>query len=411
MKLIWILGMLLFVFNFPASGQSRLKKTAPANSVPKVTSCPEPIMTKKSVRNEETGIALVRALVGMDGKVKATQILISTQFKDLDESAISAMEGCKFEPSILKGKPSDGTYLTEYSFSNEDVTQAKKDRDEYSQKLSDIRESENPGILKPSSLKISENFYSGLASSRAPRAKNKAENNDRLDREISDAAFEKTRTGTVELRKENNQLQLTDSRDFIISSTSRKSSSIEPHKASAKPSHRELEKCRDDEKNLLSSLTSQDFLKRNDNLAAIRPDFGTANGVLDACLMRNVFTNLVMATERCEPEKAERYRRYVEAADATAMNHELMDCPKLMSMIQNRYFDSGFFFDKFSVENDESKAILEASARLRHEREARIRNTSTTQNSTYGSPSKQESSKRNECRNADLTGDKVCTVR
>ena len=76
--------------------------------------CAKPEYPKASQRNEETGTVTLQFLIGVDGGVKASKILKSSGFRNLDRSAQSALSRCRFKPGTANGVPQESWTNVQY---------------------------------------------------------------------------------------------------------------------------------------------------------------------------------------------------------------------------------------------------------------------------------------------------------
>lgn len=114
-------------------------KTVSFRTVPIIQgSCSVPVMSKNSLRNEESGIARVAMNVGADGTVTRPIIAISSGFRELDSAAMAAAPSCKFKvPKTRKAIPGFATVDFVFSY-DEDPVQTKKDSDAFREKVANL---------------------------------------------------------------------------------------------------------------------------------------------------------------------------------------------------------------------------------------------------------------------------------
>ncbi len=77
-------------------------------------SCSKPIWPRVSLRNEETGTVTMDFLISAEGIVKDSKIIRSTGFKELDNSALSAIAKCRFKPATEAGQPVEAWAKIQY---------------------------------------------------------------------------------------------------------------------------------------------------------------------------------------------------------------------------------------------------------------------------------------------------------
>ncbi len=65
---------------------------------------PPPVYPKPSIEREEEGVVLVRALVDPAGAPQRVVIWQSSGFALLDEAALEAVQGWRFEPMVRDGR-------------------------------------------------------------------------------------------------------------------------------------------------------------------------------------------------------------------------------------------------------------------------------------------------------------------
>jgi len=78
--------------------------------------CEKPEYPPAARRLRETGIVVLRILVGVDGSVVSSEILSSSGSKRLDEAARQGLSLCQFRPGKVDGKPEPAWTTLRYAW-------------------------------------------------------------------------------------------------------------------------------------------------------------------------------------------------------------------------------------------------------------------------------------------------------
>ena len=98
----------------PAPARHVVKRVAPV--IDASHNCPTPQYPAVSLRYEEEGTVILRFLIGLDGRVKDSQIQKTSGSKRLDEAARQALSRCQFIPGKVDGVPKESWALLRYQW-------------------------------------------------------------------------------------------------------------------------------------------------------------------------------------------------------------------------------------------------------------------------------------------------------
>jgi protein TonB len=76
--------------------------------------CRIPAYPRASLRNEETGVTVLRFTVKATGHLERVHIVRTSGFRDLDQAALDAFSRCLFVPAAINGKPIETTNTIQY---------------------------------------------------------------------------------------------------------------------------------------------------------------------------------------------------------------------------------------------------------------------------------------------------------
>ena len=76
--------------------------------------CAKPVWPSESLKAEHTGTVTLSYLIGVDGKVKDSQVKNSSGHPLLDEAAREGIQQCRFKPGIRNGKPFESWMQMQY---------------------------------------------------------------------------------------------------------------------------------------------------------------------------------------------------------------------------------------------------------------------------------------------------------
>jgi len=94
-----------------------LMHTAP---VIDATRCETPEYPPAARRLRESGVVVLRILVGVDGSVISSEVQTSSGSKRLDEAAREGLSLCRFKPGMVDGKPEQAWSTLRYAWKLED---------------------------------------------------------------------------------------------------------------------------------------------------------------------------------------------------------------------------------------------------------------------------------------------------
>lgn len=77
-------------------------------------SCNKPIWPKQALREEQTGTVTLRFLIGVDGAVQDSQVVLTSGYPLLDFAALEGIERCRFKPATVNGVPQSGWQRMQY---------------------------------------------------------------------------------------------------------------------------------------------------------------------------------------------------------------------------------------------------------------------------------------------------------
>ncbi|WP_374585083.1 TonB family protein [Pseudoduganella sp.] len=76
--------------------------------------CHKPIWPKQALREEQTGTVTLRFLIGVDGTVHDSEVLLTSGYPLLDFAALEGIERCRFKPATANGVPQAGWQRMQY---------------------------------------------------------------------------------------------------------------------------------------------------------------------------------------------------------------------------------------------------------------------------------------------------------
>jgi protein TonB len=114
-RLTLLLGGLVFCAAAPAQEyQPKFARDSAPNAMLGAPVCRPPAYPRASLRNEETGVTVLRFIVKATGHVEQVRIIRTSGFRDLDQAAIDAFSRCLFVPAAINGKPIQSTNTIQY---------------------------------------------------------------------------------------------------------------------------------------------------------------------------------------------------------------------------------------------------------------------------------------------------------
>jgi len=87
-----------------STDDTQLVKTGPGVTPPKVLYNPEPEYSDRARRKKESGVVVVKLVVGIDGKPRDLRI-VTSQVPDLEKNVVDAVKAWRFKPAMKDGKP------------------------------------------------------------------------------------------------------------------------------------------------------------------------------------------------------------------------------------------------------------------------------------------------------------------
>lgn len=87
-----------------------------AAAIVNASACEKPEYPPASLRAEETGVVTLGFLIDVDGRVLESKVDRSSGVRRLDEAARKALGLCKFQPSMVDGKPEKSWARIEYEW-------------------------------------------------------------------------------------------------------------------------------------------------------------------------------------------------------------------------------------------------------------------------------------------------------
>jgi len=95
---------------------------APVHTPPVIDAarCEKPEYPAAARRLRESGIVVLRILIGPDGSVISSEVQKSSGFKRLDEAARQGLSLCRFTPGTADGKPEQAWATLRYAWKLED---------------------------------------------------------------------------------------------------------------------------------------------------------------------------------------------------------------------------------------------------------------------------------------------------
>jgi protein TonB len=91
---------------------------APVHTPPVIdaTRCEKPEYPPAARRFRESGVVVLRILVGVDGSVISSEVQTSSGSKRLDEAAREGLSLCRFKPGMVEGKPEQAWSTLRYAW-------------------------------------------------------------------------------------------------------------------------------------------------------------------------------------------------------------------------------------------------------------------------------------------------------
>lgn len=84
------------------------------------STCTKPKYPADSMWRDEEGLNLVGILVGADGTLSRSSILLSSGYKALDRELLSALSKCRYKPGTVDGKPVEMWFVLDWLWKLED---------------------------------------------------------------------------------------------------------------------------------------------------------------------------------------------------------------------------------------------------------------------------------------------------
>lgn len=76
----------------------------------------KPRFPQVSIRNGETGTVKLQLLINVNGYISRAKVVETSGFRDLDRAAMVGFLGCKFEPPLKNGLPTERWVDMEYAW-------------------------------------------------------------------------------------------------------------------------------------------------------------------------------------------------------------------------------------------------------------------------------------------------------
>ncbi|EDZ99014.1 TonB family protein, partial [Burkholderia sp. H160] len=100
----------------PAIGKPTMEISAPKNVSHVECNIAHPDYPTLSKRRHETGIASVRFVIGLSGKLENIELTKSSGYSRLDAAAVAAMHASACKPYLENGEPVRATYTQSFNF-------------------------------------------------------------------------------------------------------------------------------------------------------------------------------------------------------------------------------------------------------------------------------------------------------
>lgn len=105
-----------------SEGEQSVARTVPQPAPPvqrkpalvNFATCDKPIWPKQALREEQTGTVTLKFLIGADGAVQDSQVLLTSGYPLLDFAALDGIERCRFKPATVNGVPQPGWQRMQY---------------------------------------------------------------------------------------------------------------------------------------------------------------------------------------------------------------------------------------------------------------------------------------------------------
>ena len=104
----------------PAIGKPTMEISAPKNVSHVSCNIAQPDYPALSKRRRETGVASVRFVIGLDGKLESIELAKSSGFSRLDDAAVAAVHASACKPYLENGQPIRAAYTQPYDFNLND---------------------------------------------------------------------------------------------------------------------------------------------------------------------------------------------------------------------------------------------------------------------------------------------------